>query len=92
MAYLKKIKGEVRLAPSVDTIVYLEVSTDGGSNFTIVDNITVPANPTPSTHNFPNAPSVDVDDVLVKVRIRLVPQTTTTTTTSTTTTTTTTGG
>lgn len=87
MATNKNFKGKVKLAPSVEVLAYLEVSTDGGENFTVVDTISVPANETPSVHDFPNAPVIDVDDPLVQVKIRMVAQTTTTTTSSTTTTT-----
>lgn len=87
MATYKNIKGEIKLAASVESIAYLELSTDGGENYSVIDSIVVPANETPDIHDFQNAPTVDVDDPLVKIKIRIVAQTTTSTTTTTTTTT-----
>jgi len=89
----KNIRGRIKLASTTVTIAYLEVSTDNGSTFTIVDQMNIPPNATPTIYNFPNYATVDVDNPLVQVRIRAVRQTTistSTTTTSTTSTTTTT--
>jgi len=82
MATNRNIKGKIRFAPSVTTIAYLELSTDNGNSFSIIDQLIIPANQTPTLYSFPNFATVDVDDPLVQIKIRLVKQSTTSTTTT----------
>lgn len=83
MADNRNIKGQIKLTASVLTIAFLEVSTDGGSTFNIVDQLSIPVNSTPTVYQFPTYANIDVSDPLVEVRIRLIKQTTTSTTTTT---------
>lgn len=85
MAHNKKVYTNIKIdqSPLVNK-AYLEVSNDGGETYSVVDEITIPANTNPVVADFDNMPVVDVDNPLIKVRVRVVPQTTTTTTSTTT--------
>lgn len=69
----KNIYGKIKLTPKVHTLAYLEVSNDGGTTFNIVDTLEIAQSSSVGIYDFPNAPIVNIDDPLLRVKIRVVP-------------------